>query len=100
MKNSSASQGCWQTISSEYLHWARWESETVVFNELTAETHLLNDLTLAILLILYESPLSCSMLLSQLYSEYQVDSDTLSDAQLSYLLNELDELGLIEPVCV
>ncbi|MBU2708165.1 HPr-rel-A system PqqD family peptide chaperone [Zooshikella marina] len=100
MKCSNTSQGCWQTVSSEYLHWARWESETVVFNELTAETHLLNDLTLAILLILSESPLSCSMLLSQLYLEYQLDQDTLTDLQLSHLLNELDELGLIESVSV
>lgn len=80
------------------LHWLSWGSDYILFNAASGQTHVLNELGAAILRLLDSNPLSNSDIGRQLVTQYH---DLCLDSELStaidQLLEELDNLGLIEP---
>ena len=72
-----------------------WAEDTVVFNALSGQSHVLNTLAGEILLRLLEHPTDRDALATQLSAtlEVPVDDDLLT--AIDNALAEMDELGLI-----
>jgi PqqD family protein of HPr-rel-A system len=76
--------------AGQRLQRREWDGETVLYNDLSGDTHLLNDAALALLLALQQAPQSRQQL-AELLGEPGPDLDAV-DA----LLGELEALSLIE----
>ncbi|WP_163834865.1 HPr-rel-A system PqqD family peptide chaperone [Spartinivicinus ruber] len=86
----------WRLADLDQLLWADWGEDTIVFNGLSADTHLLNAMSLDVLLLLAKQPLSLDQLITSLANQWQQTSEQLAKP-VSNLIHNLDCLGLIEP---
>lgn len=94
MKNSSLI--CWRLIEPKQLQWADWGEDTVVFNGLSADTHLLNSMALDVLLVLSKGALPVDRLVEKLSCQWGLPSKQVTES-IRGLIHNLDCLGLIEP---
>lgn len=76
---------CWRLIPGQLLEHRSWQDETVLFNNLSGDTHLLGDDALSMLLDLRDSPIE---------SEELAHADDCAAALA--LLERLARLGLVE----
>lgn len=86
----------WRTRSLASLHWRCWEAQWVVFNVGSGQTHLLDEVTAAVLSTIESSPgdadaLSALELQDATLGERILPSDTLKS-----VLEQLVGAGLIE----
>jgi len=80
------------------LRWRHWDSEYILFNEGSGQTHFLNELGAATLQRLQQvASVSHMDLVAWLSAEYVLPADEQLQAHIAVLLTDLDELGLIEP---
>ncbi|MCX4025344.1 HPr-rel-A system PqqD family peptide chaperone [Endozoicomonas sp. SM1973] len=86
----------WRLADLGQLLWADWGEDTVVFNGLSADTHLLNTMSLDVLLLLAKKPMSAEQLIMSLANQWQQPSEQIAKP-ISSLIHNLDCLGLIEP---
>ena len=73
-----------------------WAEDTVVFNALSGQSHVLNTLAGEILLRLLERPADCDGLAAQLSTTLEAPIDDDLRAAIDNALAEMDELGLIK----
>jgi PqqD family protein of HPr-rel-A system len=80
------------------LRWKSWPDSDVVFNLASGNTHLLTPLAAQILRKLEIEPADCYQLAERIASEADIASGDDLVESVSNLLDNLDNLGLIEPV--
>ncbi|MGH7342354.1 MAG: HPr-rel-A system PqqD family peptide chaperone [Candidatus Rokuibacteriota bacterium] len=89
----------WRLVDPSGIRIRRFGDEALVFNPLTWETHFLNGVAMRVLDALAEGPRGEAQLVEELFG-----SDPRSDAprsmrdEIAGFLEELDSLGLAEPV--
>jgi PqqD family protein of HPr-rel-A system len=73
------------------------EDESVIYNDLSGETHLLSALAISLLLQLQQSgPAEGSTIAARLADTWEFESDDEARQMTCSLLAELDTLGLIK----
>jgi PqqD family protein of HPr-rel-A system len=88
----------WRAISSEALHFRTWNDETVVYNSLSGDTHLIDSATAQVLLLLRAGPADAEALAEALAPHFQDIQNADLPIQIEQLLASLDALALIERV--
>jgi len=78
------------------LRWRRWNDEWVVFDIGSGQTHQMDTLTAATLMIVEAAPARMSDLLSKISEDFSVPSDSMLSNVLSSILTRLEITGLIE----
>ena len=86
----------WQVASNQTLPMCCWDDETVVYNPLSGDTHLLDAATADILKLLQHAPLDQSGIMQALPAPWHDVSTTQIAPTVARLLAELDALALIE----
>lgn len=85
-------------MSSVELDWYDYEpEESLVYHEISGDTHLLNPVSVAVLRALEVGSLSVDELLTVLNRQCALLSDGNSSRSITELLEKLEALGLIEP---
>ena len=77
-----------------------WQDGVVVYNLDSGSTHLLNPVAGQVLKLLADAPADAPKIACQLACQINLESDLELDYNVATLLNQLDSLGLIEPVSV
>lgn len=75
-----------------------WGENSVVYNAMSGQTHLLNALAGEVLQLIQESPSTVSALISKLCRSYEVEDKDDLQKQIQKLISEFEILGLIEPI--
>lgn len=79
-------------------HW-QWDDEYVLYNDLSGDTHLLDDAAIEILLLLKQSPASFQALADMVQTAFEVD-ETMLSVEVRAMLDHLKHLYLIDsPAC-
>jgi len=89
----------WRLNPTCQLHWRCWDSDYILFNVASGQTHFLNDLGAFTLELVAEQTLDKEALLEALalrFEDFVID-DELRE-YVATMLEDLDNLGLIEPV--
>jgi PqqD family protein of HPr-rel-A system len=79
------------------LHWRVWDGEYVVFDSLSGDTHLLNQVAATALQLLGDTPASADELAHHVARRLGRELEPESVGQFHELLRQLDDLGLVEP---
>jgi PqqD family protein of HPr-rel-A system len=79
------------------LVWMSWDNQFVAFNLASGDTHLLTPVAARVLKMLEQQPLDLDGLSQQLASTARITPDEQLLQQTNTLLDNLDQLGLIEP---
>lgn len=89
----------WQANPTFSLLWRQFdEGRFIVFNKVSSQTHIVNELCIDALELLQQLPLNLQMLAESLAqrNEFSLDEDWLT--YISEMLADMDRLGLVEPV--
>jgi len=87
----------WQLNPVCRLHWRQWDQDYLLFNAASGQTHMLNELGAAILLLLEKNMLNNQELIEQLVVHYDgLIADSKLQEAVDNLLITLDSLGLVE----
>lgn len=89
----------WRVNSLCQLHWQSWDEGAVLFNAASGQTHFLNELGTLSLRLIIQHPRDLDALLialSERYEAFVIDEELRE--YVASTLDELDRLGLIEPV--
>jgi PqqD family protein of HPr-rel-A system len=81
----------WRLTPGQLLHHRQWGDDCVLYNDLSGDTHLLDEGALQVLLALRQGPLDAAALAIAL----EADGGDADD--LRALLAELQQLSLVEP---
>ncbi|NOQ15575.1 MAG: HPr-rel-A system PqqD family peptide chaperone [Methyloprofundus sp.] len=73
-----------------------WGEYAVVYNSLSGETHYINELAIEVLTLLQVAPETLASLNDKICLLFEVDDRSALQQQLSQLIIEFDNLGLIE----
>ena len=76
----------------------QWGEESVVYNQRSGQTHLLNSTSTRVLAYLEQEPLSVLGLTQKLAADTEVEADEELVRHVESLLLNLEAMGLIEPV--
>jgi PqqD family protein of HPr-rel-A system len=87
----------WRLAPGQRLQYRCWDGECVLYNDLSGDTHLLDELALALLAQLQATPRSAE----QLAAAFDLDSDPAAEdedgaAFLTTLLDDLAALQLVD----
>jgi PqqD family protein of HPr-rel-A system len=93
-----ASEKKWQSIKNIGVFTTQTDNDVIVYNPRSGETHQLNLMSLDALQFM-QQPASLSQLLTHICSLYQVQNTDDIRAQLTSLLEQFDDLGLIHASC-
>lgn len=85
----------WYSLPAEHLLWESWESDSVVYDRTTGETHLLNALPAELLLILQRSPLTTTELAAELAHRCDTENNPEWRCKTEEMLASLASLGLV-----
>jgi PqqD family protein of HPr-rel-A system len=77
--------------------WKTWGEESIVFNESSGNTHLLNATAAKILSIVQSQPSSAEEISLKIASESGLGADEKVIQRVEVVLETLDNLGLIQP---
>ena len=88
----------WNAIPAPDLYLRSWDDETVVYNGLSGDTHLISAAAADILAELRRGPMDQASLLSSMAALWETQPDPELDAGIGQLLAELDTLGLVVQV--
>ena len=78
------------------LKWRCWNDEWAVFDVGSGQTHQMDTLTAATLMIVEAAPANACELLSQVSADFSIPCDKLLSDLLSVILMRLENTGLIE----
>jgi PqqD family protein of HPr-rel-A system len=86
----------WRVIGDSALQFRSWNGEFVVYNSLSGDTHILEESTAQILLVLQQTPsdmLSLAQLLARMW-ECELCDDFLLEIEM--VLSDMHTLSLVE----
>ena len=79
------------------LHWRSWDSEWIVFDVASGNTHQLDELTACALLCLEEGPLHDEELVEEVAAATSLPKEAIRPA-LQDAMAQLTQLGLVDTV--
>ncbi len=85
----------WRLVDPSGIRIRRFDDEALVFNPLTWETHLLNDVATRVLDAVAEEPRTEAGVVAELYGDDAAES---ARVQIARFLAELEALALIERI--
>lgn len=88
----------WKLRAGQRLRMLSDDEETVVYNDLSGDTHLLSGIAASLLERLRQGSADRDTLADFLSSEWELDDDIAPAAMAEQLLSELAALSLIEPI--
>ena len=88
----------WQLRAGQRLRMLSDDEETVVYNDLSGDTHLLSGIAASLLERLRQGPADDDSLAGYLAGEWDLDPDMAPAELASQLLSDLAALSLIEPM--
>lgn len=88
----------WEVPKTQALSIEIWGEHAVVYNDLSGETHYINELAIEVLTLLQKSPETLISLSDKICSIFEVGDKDALQQQLSQLIIEFDNLGLITAV--
>jgi PqqD family protein of HPr-rel-A system len=80
------------------LLWRQWDDEYIVFDAVSGDTHLLNEVAAEVLRTLSQHPCNALQLTHQVASRLRLESITEFPQNIEKLLGHLEALGLIQPI--
>lgn len=83
----------WRLAPGQRLQYRCWDGECVLYNDLSGDTHLLDEFALALLEQLEAGPQAAA----QLAAVFELDAQE-ADAMLQTVLDDLSALFLVEAV--
>lgn len=86
----------WKLNEMASLSWRCWNDEWAVFDVGSGQTHQMDTLTAAALMIVEVAPASTSELLIKVAEDFSVPNDSILSDVLSDILMRLETTGLIE----
>jgi PqqD family protein of HPr-rel-A system len=88
----------WRIVALDRLAWRSWDHETVIYNDLSGDTHLLEPLATLVFEALSEGPASLAQLERRAAEAvlFDVPADVIA-RRLRDVLARLQRLSLIEP---
>jgi PqqD family protein of HPr-rel-A system len=86
----------WRAVPGQALHHRAWDEEYVVYNNLSGDTHLLDEGTMQLLLAVATAPVDAATLGERLRVALGLDAQEISE--IPAMLEGLCALSLIEPV--
>ncbi|MBC7455970.1 MAG: HPr-rel-A system PqqD family peptide chaperone [Massilia sp.] len=86
----------WRLIHGQTLQQRRWGDETVLYNDLSGDTHLLGATAICLLQALQASARDEATLVALVCAQLQVDADDTVAHETALLLASLCALSLIE----
>lgn len=86
----------WRVPDKKNLFWEPWDTNYILFNELSGETHLLNEFAAEALQILETYPADEMELAERLSMVFSIEAAEVLP-HMPRLLEEFDKLGLIAP---
>lgn len=86
----------WRLRAGQSLHTLAGDDDSVVYNDRSGETHLLNAVAISLLEHLRKGPDDFSGICASLGVAWEFDSDAELQRVVLALTNELDDLCLIE----
>lgn len=78
------------------LDWQDWGDVYIVYQPSSTETHVFNDITAAILHSLEKNALTMAGVADRIAKDLGLVRDELSGSDLTFALERLEELGLVE----
>ena len=97
LSNDAAQPGfTWRITPGQALRHRQWQGEVVLYNDLSGDTHLLDESALHLLNILKTSPASEPTLAASVRLAFEADDGEVEDASVAQLLAKLQALALIE----
>ena len=87
----------WKVRDGDQLRWRCWDDEHVVFDPLSGDTHVLNEIAALALKRLDAGALDCSDLSERIAAELDLQADEAMFRHMERLLLKFEDLGLIEP---
>ena len=94
--SSEESLGWYVKNPTDRLRWEHWDEESVVFDKLSGQTHLLTALGAEALVLLQEKPRTTEQIASDLAQEYALELTSELHSQLEQLLGQFYDLGLVD----
>ena len=79
------------------LHWRHWNSDWIVFEIASGNTHQLDELTACALLCLEEGPLHAELLVTEVAAAIHLPEEEIESA-LRGAMDQLTRLGLVDNV--
>ena len=89
--------GLWRVSPGQQLAQLGWQDEFVVYNNLTGDTHLIDNDALALLTELRQGPASIAGLVLAFAPDLPLEDRAALPATLHTMLDSLHQLFLIEP---
>lgn len=86
----------WGLIHGQTLQQRRWGNETVLYNDLSGDTHLLGETAIFILHALQMSAYDEATLVASVCIQFQLEADHMAAHDTAALLASLSALSLIE----
>ncbi len=87
----------WRIPQNTTLYIKQRQDSAIVFHSKSGETHQLNDIGIAALLIIQQHPVSLNDLADQINNLYEVETPSELTVRLQRLVKDFEILGLIEP---
>jgi PqqD family protein of HPr-rel-A system len=88
----------WRLIAGQHLRCHSWGAESVLYNDLTGDTHLLGEDAIFLLHALQAAPHSEARLAAALCGAGAADADADAAAETAALLASLCTLSLVERI--
>lgn len=88
----------WRLLPIRRLHWREWGGDSVVYDELSGQTHQFSPLAAAIIAWLEERPYSTAQLTSAIAGELRLPPDADLQQAIADALEQFRELAWIEPL--
>jgi PqqD family protein of HPr-rel-A system len=88
----------WRITPGQALRHRTWQGEVVLYNDLSGDTHLLDESALHLLHKLQNGPAAEPELGACVRAEFEADGGEVDDASVAQVLAELEVLALIERV--
>ena len=86
----------WRLSAGQQLRWRSWCDESVLYNDLSGDTHLLDDSAMYVLRLLQRAAQPEAALVDALCAEFEAEHDADSARDTAELLASLSALSLIE----
>ena len=86
----------WRITPGQALRHREWQGEVVLYNDLSGDTHLLDESALHLLQLLRNGPASAHALADAMRAAFEADDGEVDDASVAQLLADLQALALIE----
>ena len=86
----------WRITPGQTLRHRNWQGEIVLYNDLSGDTHLLDESALHLLQTLQSGPLAERELAARVRAAFEAEDGEVDDASVAQLLAELQALALIE----